>query len=74
MYTCTQSSTCPSGAFCLTDTTFLDPAGLCIEGGAYANGVNCQYHYHTFCTGGHCTACDGDPTLCEDPGTCTNAP
>jgi len=72
--TCSTSSECAASAFCLTDTTFLDPAGFCVRGGPYGDGADCQYHYHTICQHGLCSACASDPTLCEDPGTCGSAP
>jgi hypothetical protein len=70
---CTKSADCATGAFCLTDTTFF-ASGFCVKGGPFATGQNCQYNYHTACAEGYCTACDKDPTKCEDPGTCKKAP
>jgi hypothetical protein len=67
---CTKTGACPAGAFCLTDTSFIDPAGICVDGGPYANGTNCTFQYHTICQSGNCGACSDDPQNCDSAGSC----
>jgi hypothetical protein len=69
---CSVDGDCPTEAFCLTESTFFNPAGFCIADGPLASGADCQYHYHSICSTGYCSACDNDPTQCADPGTCQN--
>jgi hypothetical protein len=67
---CTNSSGCAADAFCLLDATFVKPAGLCVRGGPFADGKSCTQQYHTICKSGRCSACNTNPSTCQDVGTC----
>jgi hypothetical protein len=71
---CTKNSDCAAEAFCLLDGTFLKPGGFCVRGGPFADGKACTNQYHTICKSGHCSACDQDPSKCQDTGACQPKP
>jgi hypothetical protein len=71
---CESNASCGDGAICLSDDTFITPAGYCVRGGPFAENQNCYLHYHTICATGYCSACSEDPSECDLDGTCTPPP
>ncbi len=71
--TCTQLSDCPAQGICLTEAAEGISTGFCTQAGPTARDADCQYHWHTYCSTGYCSACATDPG-CNAVGTCTDKP
>lgn len=70
---CSDVNPCPAGSICLVNDILthdlMGAWGFCVKAGPWADGTDCQTHYHTICESGYCSACGAD-AKCDSPGTC----